>query len=241
MRATVRIVLRKDYTKQDGKQQLALRYVAHRKSTHIGLGISILPRHWDKKALMVRGGEPLSFRYNKFIKEMQQKAVGLVLDNYHNPLLIPKFRELLFEKTESHTDFYDFITQELEFLKTDRRKGTIDNYKKLMNTMKLWKPTLSFSEITLEFIQSFHKHEVESKNKLSTIYKKHANFKFLIGVAMKKELITKNPYDNFEIKKKIKAENNDVLTEEEIEKLYKVEIRIFALSDAWKQSFYKIF
>lgn len=222
MRATVRIVLRKDYTKQDGKQQLALRYVAHRKSTHIGLGISILPKHWDKKALMVRGGEPMAYQYNKFIKEMHQKAVNLVLDNYNNPLPIPKFRELLFEKTESHADFYEFITQELEFLQTDRRKGTIDNYKKLINTMKVWKPTLSFSEITLDFVQSFHKHEIESGNKQSTVYKKHANFKFLIGVAMKKELITKNPYDNFEIKKKIKAENNDILTEEEIGKLHAV-------------------
>lgn len=222
MRATVRIVLRKDYTKQDGKQQLALRYVAHRKSTHIGLGISILPKHWDKKALMVRAGEPLSFRYNKYIKEIEHRAVNLVLDNQNNPLPIPKFRELLFEKTESHTDFYDFITQELEFLQTDRRKGTIDNYKKLINTMKRWKPTLSFSEITLDFVQEFHKHEVESGNELSTVYKKHSNFKFLIGVAIDKELISKNPYEKFEIKKNHKTKNNDVLTEAEIEKLYKV-------------------
>ena len=88
--------------------------------------------------------------------------------------------------------------------------------------MRLWKPTLSFSEITLDFIQRFHKHEIESGNKQSTVYKKHANFKFLIGVAKKKELLTKNPYDDFEIKKKIKAENTDVLTEEEIAKLYDV-------------------
>jgi len=225
MRATVKLVLRKDYTKQDGKQQLALRYIAHKKSTHVGLGISILPRYWDKNALMVRKGDPQSFHYNKVIREIHQKALSLIMDNYNNPLPIAKFRELLFEKAESHTDFYEFITQELEYLKTDRRKGTIDNYKKLINTMKLWKPTLSFSEITLDFIQSFHKHEIESGNKQSTVYKKHANFKFLIGVAKKKELLTKNPYDDFEIKKKIKAENTDVLTEAEISKLYDVYTR----------------
>ncbi len=222
MRATVKLVLRKDYTKQDGKQQLALRYVVHQKSTHIGLGISILPRQWNKNALMVRSGEPLAYQYNKVIQQIHQRALTLIMDNYNNPLPIPKFRELLFEKTESHTDFYDFIIQELEYLKTDRRQGTIDNYKKLINTMKAWKPTLSFSEITLDFIQSFHKHEIESGNKPSTVYKKHANFKFLIGVAKKKELLTKNPYDDFEIKKKIKAENKDVLTEEEIAHLYNV-------------------
>lgn len=39
---------------------------------------------------------------------------------------------------------------------------------------------------------------------------------------MKKEHIGKNLYDNFEIKNKIKADNNDVLLEEEIENLHKV-------------------
>ncbi|MDL2277175.1 site-specific integrase [Parabacteroides sp. OttesenSCG-928-G07] len=222
MRATVKFQLRQFYVSKDGKQSLALRYLVNRKSTYIGLGISIYPKHWDKNALMVRKGNPLSYQFNKIIREVHQRATSLIMDNYNNPLPIPKFRELLFEKTENHTDFYDFITQELEFLKTDRREGTIKNYKKLINTMKVWKPTLSFSEITLDFIQAFHRHEVESGNMLSTVYKKHANFKFLIGVAIDKELISKNPYDKFEIKKKIKAKNNDVLTEEEIEKLYKV-------------------
>lgn len=222
MRATVKFQLRQFYVSKEGKQSLALRYIANRKSSYFGLGISIYPKHWDKKALMVRGGDPMSYYFNKIIRDIHYKAITLIMDNYNNPLPADIFQKRLFEKKESHTDFYEFITQELEFLQTDRRKGTIDNYKKLINTMKVWKPTLSFSEITLDFIQSFHKHEIESGNKLSTVYKKHANFKFLIGVAMKKELITKNPYDNFEIKKKIKTENTDVLTEEEIAKLYDV-------------------
>ncbi len=169
MRATVRLLLRRDYVGQSGKQQLVLRYLAHQKSSYIGLGISIFPKHWDKNMLMVRKGDPLSYQFNKIIREIHQRATSLIMDNYNNPLPIPKFRELLFEKTESHTDFYDFITQELEFLQTDRRKGTIDNYKKLINTMKVWKPTLSFSEITLDFIQSFHKHEIEIREQ--TVYR----------------------------------------------------------------------
>lgn len=88
--------------------------------------------------------------------------------------------------------------------------------------MKEWKPTLSFTEITLDFIQKFHNHELEVGNLLSTIYKKHSNFKFLVGIAVDKEKIAKNPYEKFEIKKNIKAQNNDVLTEEELEKLQAV-------------------
>lgn len=45
--------------------------------------------------------------------------------------------------------------------------------------MKEWKPSLSFDEITLEYIQLYHNHGIEIGNQLFTIYKKHANFKFL--------------------------------------------------------------
>lgn len=112
-----------------------------------------------------------------------------------------------------------FIEKEIELLKASRASGTIANYYKLINTMKEWKPTLSFDEIILDYIQRFHNHEIEVGNQLSTIYKKHANLKFLEGLAVDKEIIEKNPYEKFEIKKSIKAQNTDVLTEDELKKL----------------------
>ena len=72
---------------------------------------------------------------------------------------------------------------------------------------------------SLDFIQQFHNHELEVGNILSTVYKKHSNLKFLIGIAVDKEKLAKNPYEKFEIKKNIKAQNNDVLTEEELKRL----------------------
>lgn len=229
MRATVKLVLRNDYVRKDGKQQLCMRYIAYQKDSYIGLGISILPKHWDAKAMMVRAGEHLAHLYNKKITNIYEKAKNLIMNFYEKPLPIPQFRkELLESKDEDNTDFYSFVEQELEVLKLDRAKGTISNYKKLINTMKEWKPTLHFHEITLDFIERFHAHEIEQGNLESTVNKKHANFKFLIGRAVLKEKIEKNPYERFAIKKKIKAQNEDVLTEQEIDKLH----------DAYKQNIY---
>ncbi|WP_221412168.1 site-specific integrase, partial [Dysgonomonas sp. 25] len=123
------------------------------------------------------------------------------------------------DKHYGNTDFYTFIQNEIELIKSARTKGTIDNYRNLINKMKEWKPILTFQEITLDYIQRFHDYEIKTGNQLSTIYKKHANFKFLIGLAVDKEKIAKNPYDKFEIKKITKAQNNDILTEEELQKL----------------------
>lgn len=87
--------------------------------------------------------------------------------------------------------------------------------------MKKWKPVLSFDEITLEYLHYFHEHEVKSGNLLNTIYKKHANFKFFLGLAVDKNYINKNPYEKFKIKKMTQARNQDVLSEEELHILQK--------------------
>lgn len=81
--------------------------------------------------------------------------------------------------------------------------------------MKEWKPKLTFNENYFGFHPTFPQLPNQSGYQLSTIYKKHANFKFLIGLALDKEQLEKNPYDKLQIKKITKAQKNDILTEEE--------------------------
>lgn len=75
MKATVKLVLRNDYKTKDGKQQLSLRYIAKRKSTHINIGISINPKNWDEKALQVKLREPFSGKYNKIVPKSNEFAL----------------------------------------------------------------------------------------------------------------------------------------------------------------------
>lgn len=122
---------------------------------------------------------------------MYHKADGIIIENYLKPLPVGEFIGKLKDQNYGNTDFYVYIEKEIELLKASRASGTISNYYKLINTMKEWKRSLSFNEITLEYIQLYHNHEIEVGNQLSTIYKKHANFKFLIGLAIDKEMIKK--------------------------------------------------
>ncbi len=93
------------------------------------------------------------------------------MSSHGKPLTKNEFRNLLFENKESSDiNFYEFIEQELKVLKVDRAKGTIDNYKKLLNTVKEWEPSLQFHEITLDFIEKFHAYEIE---KLYDVYKEN--------------------------------------------------------------------
>ncbi|MFT4224308.1 site-specific integrase [Dysgonomonas sp.] len=216
MKATLKILQRKNYQTKDGKYQICLRYTSYRQSTFIGLNISVHPKNWSDTKKQVKATEPHHIRYNQLIREQYHKAESIILDNFLKPLPVTEFISKLKDKHYGNADFYVFIEQELELIKSARSPRTMDNYHNLINKMKEWKPTLTFSEITLEYIQRFHDYEIKAGNQLSTIYKKHANFKFLLGLAQNKEQINKNPYDKFEIKKITKAQNNDILTEDEL-------------------------
>lgn len=165
---------------------------------------------------MVLSGEKLHSHYNRVIEQEYCKAESILLAHFDKPLTTKEFVDKFRDKHYGNTDFYVFIDKELELLQSTRAKQTLSNYRNLINKMKEWKPTLTFNEITLEFIQRFHDYEIKAGNQLSTIYKKHANFKFLLGLVINKEQLAKNPYEKFEIKKITKAQNNDVLTEDEL-------------------------
>lgn len=216
MKATLKILLRNNYQTKEGKQQVCIRYTSYRQSTFIGLNISVHPKHWNDSKKQIKATEPHHIRYNQLIKEQYHKAESIILDNFLKPLPVTEFIARLKDKHYGNEDFYVFIQNELNLIKSARSQGTMDNYHNLINKMKEWKPTLTFNEITLEYIQRFHDYEIKAGNLLSTIYKKHANFKFLLGLAQNKEYLDKNPYDKFEIKKITKAQNSDILTEEEL-------------------------
>ena len=216
MRASIKIFQRNDYVPKSGKQQICLRYTSFRQTTFLGLKISVNPKHWSTKRAMVLSGEKLHSHYNRVIEQEYCKAESILLAHFDKPLTTKEFVDKFRDKHYGNTDFYVFIDKELELLQSTRAKQTLSNYRNLINKMKEWKPTLTFNEITLEFIQRFHEYEIKAGNQLSTIYKKHANFKFLLGLVINKEQLAKNPYEKFEIKKITKAQNNDVLTEDEL-------------------------
>ncbi len=219
MKATLKILLRNNYQTREGKRQVCIRYTSYRQATFIGLNISVQSKDWNDAKKQVKATEPRYIRYNQLIREQYHKAESILLDNFLTPLTAKDFIAKLKNKHYGNADFYTFIENEIELIKSARTQGTIDNYRNLINKMKEWKPTLTFNEITLEYIQRFHDYELKAGNQLSTIYKKHANFKFLLGLAVDKEQLQKNPYEKFEIKKIIKAQNNDILTEEELKTL----------------------
>ncbi len=219
MKATLKIMQRLGNEAKDGTCPVCLRYTSYRRVTYIGLNISVSPRHWSDHKKMVLSGDKDHLLYNRIIQEQHARAQLIIRDHFIRPLTVEAFLSKFKDKSYGNMDFYVFARHELEFLKLSRSGRTIANYCNLVNTMQRWKPSLRFEEITPGYIRSFHEHETGSGNLLNTVYKKHANFKFLLGLAVEKGILDKNPYAKFKIRKITRAQNSDILTEDELKVL----------------------
>ncbi|GAB6119101.1 site-specific integrase [Dysgonomonas termitidis] len=221
MKATLKVIQRLSHEAKDGTCPVCLRYTSYRRVTYIGLNISVHPKHWSDNKKMVLASHRDHLLYNRIIQEQYTKAQTIIRDHFIKPLRVGVFLNKFKDKLYGNTDFYVFAENELRFLELTRAKRTIANYRNFLNKMQKWKPVLTFDAITLDYIKKFHEYEIQSGNLLNTIYKKHSNFKFFLGIAVDKGILDKNPYSKFKIKKITQAQNNDILNEDELKILQK--------------------
>lgn len=219
-KASLKIVLRDKAISTDktrlGKKRVYLRYIAHGRCTHISLGIDIEFKYWIPSSLRVRTSCPNSVKINKEIHDLYRRGQNIIGDNYYQPLHIEDFSKQFKMGYFNGNDFYEYAEHEISLMQEALSDGTIKNYKKLLSGLREWKPRLLMGEISVGFLQKFHKIELQKGNLLSTIYKKHANLKTLLNLAVQKSLLTRNPYSDFKIKGNFKSQNTNVLTETEL-------------------------
>lgn len=78
--ATISIVLRKNYSKNDGTCPLALRITKNRKSRFIYTGEYVLPKHWDENKKIVKKIHPNSARLNNMLVKKISEAHEIALE-----------------------------------------------------------------------------------------------------------------------------------------------------------------
>lgn len=218
--ASLKIVLR-DKAKLEsgtdiGKKRICLRYIAYGRCTHISLGFDIEPKYWILSSQRVKKSYPNAFKINKVICSMYARGQTIISDNHYTPLHIEEFSKELKMEYYNGDDFYEYAEHEINLMEGVLSSGTVMNYRKLLNTLRAWKPKLLLGDISIGFLQEFHRVELKKGNLLSTVYKKHANLKALLNLAVKKDLLTKNPYSNFQVKRNFRSQNTNILTETEL-------------------------
>ncbi|MGQ8334904.1 phage integrase SAM-like domain and Arm DNA-binding domain-containing protein [Sunxiuqinia sp. A32] len=216
-----RLYINEKTVKKNGTVAVYALVHLNNKTVKINTGISVLVEKFDKIKGRIRGNSKevkdgnliidscLSKINEIFVRyRLQQKELtaDLLRREYKNPTY--------------YVDFYEFLDNKITERVTNKDIGTISakHHRVLLNKLKDFKPKLSFSEIDLKLITQFRNYcRVTRKNDINTIHKMLSYWQTYINIAIREEIITSNPFDNFRFKR---IEPQRVyLTEQELKNL----------------------
>lgn len=193
--------LNKSYVKNDGTTAIYLLTSIKSKQVKINTGVTVIPTNWDNEKNAIKGN-------SKAVKDQ-----NLILNNCASRLtnIFVKYRlrekeltaDLLLKEYENPTaeiDFYAFWEQEMNLKKVDNAKDTSRAHKSMLKKMRDFKPTLSFSELDRAFFETYQRHLKQIGNNTNTIRKNLKTIKVYVNIALRHELLEKDPFEGMRIK-----------------------------------------
>jgi integrase/recombinase XerD len=193
-------------TKQTGKKgQVTVYIMVHieYKSMKFNTGVSCNAANWDEKTLRIKGNSKDTKDDNLVIEQCMARlndiAVRYRLQNIH---LSAELLKNEWKNPARRIDFYKFFDEIIAERKGELAHNTVKSHKSAITIFKIFKPTLSFAEITPDFIDSLQRWlKTKHGNDTNTVHTKMRILRNYLNVAVRKGIITENPFSSVKIKK----------------------------------------
>lgn len=200
----------------EGSIEIEIKF--HSKRKWISTGVKVIPSHWDNEYSKIVGridSQNLNMRiYHKF-SQIEKYINQLILDD--QPFSWNDFNLFLENKTAAK-NFLGFVERMVNN-RNDIGEGTRKNHQKFHRALVEFNSILNFEDITkaniLKYDAWLHQRK---KCKQSTIASYHKLMKIYVNEALRRDLISKNPYDGIKIESG-KSTKRKFLTEDEIIKI----------------------
>jgi len=225
---STKIIFRTDKKNAAGEHPLYLRIIKNRKSKYISLGQYLKADFWDDEKKRVKKSHPNSQRLNNFIAQKVSDAEGVALemqttDKYTTPKQV---KDQILGITS--VSFFTFAERILIDKKINGAVGTYNNYKGLINKIKLFTKgrDLILDEITVTWLKNLEIFmRTECNNKINTIHKDLKNIRKIIYEAISEEILpySKNPFLRFKLKTESTSKN--YLNDAELSSLESIQLK----------------
>lgn len=204
---SVKAILRTDKKRLDGKCPINYRVRINDKIVKLSAHDSCNAADWNSQKGCFKGAASSEennaidndiSRIKDFLR--QQKSLNRALDI-----------ELVksFWSTSDLDDFYEFYDKFCDKKFPDLAEGTRSHYVLLKKRLKGFKREIKMSQINLKFIEDFNSYlSMNLETGDYGVWGRHKNLKAVLRYAVKKELIRKNPYDEFTKHTQPDPENN---------------------------------
>jgi len=223
--SSVKIVLRTERCKvKNGKAPLFLRVTKNRKSKYISLGVSVLPRNWNKRTMKVSKAEKNYQVLNAFIStkvaEAEACALNLAISN-KNATTKSIRDEIIGKRPEL---FFEYSDDQLELMKKSRGISTIRAYTSQINMLREYvgdKP-LYFDDINVDFIKRYENYLYKDiGNNTNTVKAKFKAIKLIFNQAIIEGHVDANLYPFNKYRFKSAPSTRTYLNDEQFKKLLK--------------------
>ena len=194
--------------KQTGKNGKVLIYCLvqiNGKTLKVNTGIHVEPENFDNVKGRIKGTSKITKDENLIIDRCLS-TINQIFVRYklQNRPLTPDLFLREYQNPSIYIDFYAYMEKKIIERVKNKEIGETSgvHHKVLVNKLKEFKMTLSFTEIDLKFINSFKNWcRISKKNSVNTIHKGLGYFKAYLNIAKREEIINVNPFENFQLKR----------------------------------------
>ena len=197
---TIRVVF--DRKHQATKQKAALVQVEilfERKRKYISTGVKVFAGQWKDKT-MVTGrmdAMDLNERISLIMANIREFINKLIKEK--KPFSFHEFQKIVDSKSLECNSFLDFVRERIELRQV--RETTKRQHRAMLRRLTEFGIIKSFEDLTVKNINLLDDYERKFTSMQTTVYDFHKRVRFYVKEAMQLDLIDKNPYDKFEVKR----------------------------------------
>lgn len=218
--------------------QLFLRLTVDGRRSEFSLKKSVPKQSWNNVKGAVKGNSVESNRINEALEEIK----SFVISKYHEmmvrdlPFTVDDLKSAVLGIEEEDFCLRELIDYHQEVMETTLKPGTLKNYETTKKYLlayldkSLRKKDISFRQVDYKLIMGFENFlrryqptDHQQPLQHNGILKHMERFKKILNLAVKMDLLEKNPFDKYQFK--FKRYERDFLDEEELKKL---EEKVFA-------------
>lgn len=215
---TTRFVFDRKKTATDKKAALVQVEIMHeRKRKYVTTGVKIYKDQWNEKFGIVNRSDMKAL--NDRIDEIKRSIDLLITDMIKSEgvFSLDALGRRMNADKEKNMSFVEWVDDKI-CSRMDTTLSTKKTQRKLVTVLKDFGKIIEFSEITLPNIVRFDEYLRAKSLKQNTVWSYHKTLKTYIREAINLEIIKKDPYVNFKIKKG-NSEWGRYVTPEEMEKI----------------------
>ncbi len=188
--------IKANYKLNSGETPVYIRLYLMQKRVLLPTNVKVKSNAWSHTKNQVLASDPDYKDKNLQIKSSLARCTE-ILKRYRLQFkeITPELIREEYKIFSTYIDFYDFMEKAVQTKKGISSIATIKKHNAVLGKLKEFKSQLMFSEINLEFINSFDKYlKLKLGNKTNTRVNNLKIFKSYLEMAVRKEIIKQNPF-----------------------------------------------